>query len=172
MKSYDQSRQCNKKQGHHFANKGPHSQSYGFSSSHVWMWVLNYKESWAPKNWCFQLVALEKTLKSPLDSKEIKPVNPKGNQPWMKFTGRTDAEVQFFGRLMQRADSLEKTLRLGKMEGKRRGWQRMRWLDDITDLMNMNLGNCGRWWGTGKSDMLQFMGSWRVGHYLETELKG
>ena len=75
------------------ANKGPYSQSYGLSSSHVWMWELDHKEGWAPKNWCFWTVVLEKTLESPLDSKEIKPVNPKGNQPWI-FTGRTNAEAE------------------------------------------------------------------------------
>ena len=78
-KSYDQPRQCIQKQKHHFANKGPYSQSYGFSSSHVQMWELDHKEGWALKNWCFWSVVLEKTLESPLDNKEIKPVNPKGN---------------------------------------------------------------------------------------------
>ena len=77
----------------YFANKGPSSQRYGFSSSHVWMWELDQKESWALKNWCFWTVVLEKTLASPLDFKEIKPVHPKGNQPWI-FIGRTDAEAQ------------------------------------------------------------------------------
>ena len=80
-KSYDQPRQHIRKQRCYFANKGPSSQSYGFSSSHVWMWELDYKESWVPKNWCFWTVVLEKTLESPLDCKEIQPVNPKGNQP-------------------------------------------------------------------------------------------
>ena len=79
------------KQRHHLANKGPSSQSYGFSSSHVWMWELDYKESWAPKNWCFWTVVLEKALGSPLDSKEIQPVHPKGNQSWILIS-RTDAE--------------------------------------------------------------------------------
>ena len=92
-KSYDQPRQHIKKQRHYFANKGPSSQSYGFSSSHVWMWELDYKESWAPKNWCFWAVVLEKTLESPLDGKEIKVVDPKGNQSWI-FIGRTDAEAE------------------------------------------------------------------------------
>ena len=77
----------------YFANKGASSQSYGFSSSHVWMWELDYKESWAPKNWCFWTVVLEKTLESPLISKEIQPVHPKGNQSWI-FIGRTDAEAE------------------------------------------------------------------------------
>ena len=92
-KSYDQPRQHIKKQRHCFANKGPSSQSYGFSSSHVWMWELDYKESWALKSWCFWTVMLEKTLKGPLDCKEIKPINPKGNQSWM-LIGRTDAEAE------------------------------------------------------------------------------
>ena len=82
-KSYDQSRQHIKKQRHYFANKGPYSQGYGFSSSHVWMWELDYKESWALKNWCFWSVVLEKTLENPLDCKEIQPVHPKGNQSWI-----------------------------------------------------------------------------------------
>ena len=125
----------------YFANKSPSSQSYGFSSSHVWMWELDYKESWALKNWCFRTVVLEKTLESPLDCKEIKPVNPKENQSWI-FIGRTDAkdETAYFGHLMGRTDSLEKTLMLGKIEGRRRkGHQRTRWLDGITNSMDMSL---------------------------------
>ena len=92
-KSYDQPRQHIEKQRHYFANKGPYSQSYGFSSSHVWMCELDYKEIWAPKNWCFWTVVLEKTLESPLDSKEIQTVHPKGYQSWI-FIGRTDAEAK------------------------------------------------------------------------------
>ena len=92
-KSYDQSRLHIQKQRHYFANKGPFCQSYCFSSSHVCMWELDYKESWVLNNWCFWTVVLEKTLESPLDYKEIKPVNPKGNQPWI-FIGRTDAEAE------------------------------------------------------------------------------
>ena len=92
-KSYDQPRQHIKKQRHYLANKGPSSQSYGFSSSHVWMWELDYKESWPLKNRCFWTVVLEKTLESPLDCKEIQPVHPKGNQSWI-FIGRTDAEAE------------------------------------------------------------------------------
>ena len=91
-KSYDQPRQHIKKQRHYFANKGPSSQSYDFSSSHVWTWKLHHKEGWEPKNWCFWIVVLEKTLESPLDCKEMKAVNPKRNQPWI-FIGRTDAEA-------------------------------------------------------------------------------
>ena len=105
-KSYDKPRQHIKKQRHHLGDKGLYSQSYCFSSSHVWMWELGHKEGWVPKNWCFWIVVLEKTLESPLDSKEIKPVNPKGNQPWI-FTARTDAEVEAptHGHLIQRANS-------------------------------------------------------------------
>ena len=91
-KSYDQPRKRIQKQRHYFADKGPSSQGYGFSSSHVWMWELNHKESWVPKNLCFRTVVLEKTLESPLGSK-IKPVSSKGNQPWI-FIGRTDAEAE------------------------------------------------------------------------------
>ena len=112
--SYVRPRQCFKKQRHYFADKGPHSQSYGFSSSHIWMWELDHKENWAPKNWCFCTVVLEKTLKSPLDCKEIKPVNPKGNQSWLSLEGfMLKLKLQYFGHLMCRADSLEKTLMLG-----------------------------------------------------------
>ena len=82
-----------KKQSHYFANKGPSSQGYGFSSSHVWMWELDYKESWVLKNWCFWIVVLEKTVESPLDCKEIQWVNPKGNQSWI-FIGRSNTEAE------------------------------------------------------------------------------
>ena len=81
------------KQRHYFANKGPSSQIYDFSSSHVWMWELDYKESWALKNWCFWTVVLEKTLESPLDCKEIQPVHSEGDQSW-EFIGRTDADAE------------------------------------------------------------------------------
>ena len=90
--SYDQPREYIRKQRHYFANSLP-SQGYGFSSGHVWMWELDCEESWAPKNWCFWSVVLEKTLESPLDGKEIQPVHPKGDQSWM-FIGRTDAEAE------------------------------------------------------------------------------
>ena len=150
-KSYDQPRQHIKKQRHYFANKGLSSKSNGISSSHVWMWELDYKESWAPKNWCFWTVVLKKTLESPLDCKEIQPVHPKGDQSWV-FIGRTDVEcslegvmlklkLQYFGHQMRRADSLEKTLMLGKIEGRRRrGQQRMRLLNGITNSVDMILG--------------------------------
>ena len=92
-KRYDQPRQHMKTQRYYFANKDPFSKSYGFSSSHVWTWELDHKEGWAPKNWCFWTVVLEKTLESSLDCKEIKPVNTKGNQPWM-LIGRTNAAAE------------------------------------------------------------------------------
>ena len=91
--SYDQPRQLIKKQRHYFVNKGPSSQGYGFSSSHVWMWELDYKQSWVLKNWCFWTVVLEKTLESPLDCKEMQPVHAKGDQSWV-FIGRPDVEVE------------------------------------------------------------------------------
>ena len=138
---YDPPREHIKKQRHYLANKGPSSQSYGFSSSHVWMWELDYKERWALKNWCFWTVVLEKTLESPLDCKEIQPVHSKRDQSWM-FIGGTDveAETPTLGHLIWRTDLFEKTLMLGKIEGgERRGRQRMRWLDGITDSMGMSL---------------------------------
>ena len=91
-KAYGKPRQHIKKQRHHFVNKGLYGQIYGFSSSHGWMWELDRKNGWPSKNWCFQIVVLEKTLESPLDFREIKPVNPKENQPWI-FSGRTGAEI-------------------------------------------------------------------------------
>ena len=105
------------------------------------MWELDYKESWAQKNWCFWTVVLEKTPESPLGCKEIKPVNSIGNQPWHSLEGlMLKLKLQYFGHLMQRANSLEKNLMLGKIEGKRRrGRQRMRWLDGITDSIDMSL---------------------------------
>ena len=140
-KSYGKPRQHIKKQRHYFANKGLYSQSCGFSSSHVWMWELDYEERWVLKNRCFQIVVLEKTLESPLDYKKIQPVHPKGNKSWI-FIGRTilKLKLQSFGHLMWRTDSLEKTLILGNIEGRRRrGRQKMRWLDGITDSMDMSL---------------------------------
>ena len=117
------------------------TQSCGFSSSHVWIWELDYKESWAPKNCCFWTVVLEKTLESPLGCREIQPVHPKGNQSWI-FIGRTDAEAEapILWPPNMKNWLLEKTLMLGKIEGRRkRGRQRMKWLDDITDSMDMSL---------------------------------
>ena len=135
------------------------------------MGELDYKESWPLKKWCFWTVVLEKTLESPLDSKEIKPVNSKGNQPWIYSLEGLMLKLQNFGHLMQRADSLEKTLMLEKIEGRRRrGRQRMRWLDGITNSMDMGWANSGRRRRIGKPDVLQSMGSQRVGHDWATEL--
>ena len=148
-KSCDPPRQYIKKQRHYFANKGPSSERYDFFSSHVWMWELDSKESWAWKNWCFWTVVLGKTFESPLDCKEILPVHLKGNQSWVEYSLEglmLKLKLQYFGHLMWRTDSLEKTLILGKMEGsRRRGQQRMRWLDGIRlmvpliDSMDMSL---------------------------------
>ena len=140
-KSYYQPRQHIKKQRRYFADKGLSSQSYGFSSSYVWMWELDHKESWAPKNWCLWTMVLEKTLESPLDCKEIRPVNPKRNQSEYSLEGlMLKLKLQYFGHLLRRTDSLEKTLMLGRIEGRRRrGWQRMRWLGGIIDSMDMSL---------------------------------
>ena len=127
-KSNDKPRQCIKKQRHYFADKGPYSQSYGFSSSPVWIWELDNKNCWVLMNWCLWPVVLEKTLESLLDSNEIKACNPKINQHLI-FNGRTDAEAEtpILGHMMWRTDSFEKTLILGNIEGRRRrGWQRIR----------------------------------------------
>ena len=155
--SYDQPRQHIKKQRHYFVNKSQSSQGYGVSSTHVWMWELDYKESWALKNWCFWTVLLEKILESPLDCKEIQPVHPKGNQSWI-FIGRTDVEAETA--ILWPPDwknwLIWKDLILGKIEGRRRReQQRMKWLEGITDLTDMSLSKfwelvmerkwC-RWW--------------------------
>ena len=155
-----------------FADEGPYSQSYEFSSSHVWMWELDHKESWALKNWYFWTVVLEKTLESPLVCKEIKPINPEGNKSWI-FIGRTDAEAEtpHFSHLMWRTDSLEKTLMLGKIESRRRrGWQRMRcWMVSPT-RWTWVWARPGSWWWTAKPGVLQSMGLQRVGQNWATEL--
>ena len=139
-KSYDQPRQHIKKQRYYFANKGPSSQGYGFSSSHVWMWELYHKKSWAPKNQCFWTVLL-KTLESPLHCKEIQSVHSKRDQSWV-FIGKTDVEAET--PILWPPDAknwhIVKDPVAGKVEGRRRRrQQRMRWLDGITNLMDMNL---------------------------------
>ena len=140
--SCDKPRQHIKKQRHHFANKGPSSQSNGCSSSRICMWELEHKRGWMLKNWCFQTMVLEKTLESPLDSKETKPLSHEGNQPWIySLKGlMLKLKLQYFGHLIRKVDSPEKTLMLGKIGGRRRsGQQRMRWLDGVTDSMDMSL---------------------------------
>ena len=169
-KSYDQPRQHIQKQRYYFANKGPSNQSFlGFSSNRVWIWELDYKESWGLKNWCFWTVVLEKTLENPLDCKEVQPVILKGIGPeYLLEEVMLNLKLQYFGHLMCRTDSLEKTLMLGKIEcERRRGWQRMRWLDGITDSMDMSLNKlmelgslaCCSPWGHKKSDMIERL-SW------------
>ena len=130
-----------KSRRHYFADKGPSSQSYGFSSSHVGMWELDHKEGWALKNRCFWTVVLEKTLGSPSDNKDsnqsiLKEINPEYSLEGLMLK----LKFQLFGHLMWRTDSLENIPMLGKTEGRRRkGRQRMKWLDSITNSMNMNL---------------------------------
>ena len=136
------------------------------------MLELDCEESWAQKNWCIWTVVLEKTLESPLDCKEIQPVHPKGISPGCSLEGlMLKLKFQYFGHLMQRTDSCEKTLKLGMIEDRRRrGRQRMRWLDGITDSMDMICMNSGSWWWSGRPGVLQVMGSQRIGHNWATEL--
>ena len=147
--SYDQPRQHIEKQGHYFANKGPSSQSYDFSSSDVCMWELDYKESWVLKNWWFWTVVLKKTLESPLDSKEIQPVHPKGDQSWI-FTGRNDVEAETH---LKRPWCWE---RLKAGEGDDRGWDG--WMASPTQW-TWAWVDSGSWWWTGRPGVLQSMGS-------------
>ena len=172
-KNYDQPRQHIKKQTHYFANKGPSSQSYGFSSGHLYIWELDYEESWVPKNWCFSTVVLKKTLECPLDFKEIKPANPIGNQTWI-FIRRNDAEVEapiFWppdvkSRLIGKKPLCWERLRArGKRDN--RGWDG--WMASLTRWTWVWV-NSGSWWWTGRPEVLWFMGSQRVGHDSVTEL--
>ena len=169
-KSYDQPRQHIKKQRHYFANKGSSSQSYGFSSSHVWMWELDYKESWAPKNWCFWSVMLETTLECPLDSKEIKPVNPKENQSWI-FIGRTDAEAE--ATILWPLDAKNWLFWKAPFPDTGKDWRQEGgddrgldgWMTSPTWWIWVWTGS-GSWWWTGKSGMLQSTGLQRAGQDL------
>ena len=140
--SYDQPRQHIKKQRHYFANKGPSSQGYGFSSGHVWIWELDYEESWAPKYWCFWTMVLEKILETLETARRSNQSILKEISPGCSLEGlMLKLKLQYFGHLMQRVDSLEKTLMLVGIGGRRRrGQQRMRWFGGITDSMDMGLG--------------------------------
>ena len=139
-KNYNKPWQHIKKQRHHFADKGLYIQRYGFSSSHVWMWVLDHTEGWAPKN-CFQTVVLERFFRVPWTARRsnqsiLNEINPEYSLAGLMMK----LKLQYFGHRMQRADSLEKILILGKIEGRRRSrQQRMRWLYSIPDSMAMNL---------------------------------
>ena len=155
------------------ANKGPSSQSYGFSRSHVWMWELNYKESRALKIWCFWTVVLEETLESLLDCKEIQPVQPKGNQSWI-FTGRTDADAEAPNTLVTWYEELTHLKTLWCWErlkagrgGDNRGWDS--WMASPTQWTWVWV-NSGSWWWTRRPGVLQSMGSQRVRHNWVTEL--
>ena len=148
-------------------------EGYGFSSGHVWMWKLDYKESWVPKNWCFWTVVLEKTLESPLDCKEIQLVHPKGDQSWV-FIGRTDAEAEtpIFWPPHTKSWLIWKDPDAGKDWGQEekeddRGWDS--WMASPTQWTWVWVDS-GSWWWAGRPGMLQFMGSQRVGHNWATEL--
>ena len=124
----------------YFANKDPSSQGYGFSCGHVWMWELDCEESWALKDWCFWTVVLEKTLEVPTTTRRSNQSILNKTSPECSLEGlMLKLKLQYFGYLMKKADSFEKTLRLGKIEGRSRGWQMMRWLDGITDSMDTSL---------------------------------
>ena len=133
-------------------------------------WKLDYKESWTLKNWCFWTVVFEKTLENPArrsNQSILKEISPEYSLEGLMLK----LKLKYFGHLIWRADSSEKTLMLGKVEGgRRRGWQRMRWLDSITDLMDLSWVNSGSWWWTGRPGVLRFMGLQRIGHDWVTEL--
>ena len=159
-----------KKQRHYFADKYLSSQSYGFSSGHVRVWELDYKESWALKNWCFWTVVLEKTLESPLDCKEIQPVHPEGDQSWV-FIGRTDAEAgtpNSLGTWCEELIHWERPWCWARLkaggEGDDRGWNGWMASPSQWRWVCVNSGSC--WW-TGKPGVLQSMGSQRVRHWTE-----
>ena len=162
------------KSRHYFANKGSSSQSYDFSRSHVWMWEVDYKEGWVPKNWCFWTVVLEKTLERPLDCKEIQPVHSKGDQSWV-FIGRTDAKAETPILWPPHA----KNWLLGKDRDTERDWRQEEkgMTEDETvgwhhQLYGHESASSRSWWWTGKPGVLQSTGLQRVGHEWVTELNG
>ena len=157
---YENSRQCIKQQRYCFANKGLYTESYGFSSNHVWMWELDYKEGWSLKNWCFWTMVLEKTLERPLGYTEITSVKPKGKQPEYSLEGlKLKLKGQYFGHLLRRTDSLEKSLMLGKIESRRiREQQRMRWCMASLTQWTWVWASSRRRWRTGKPGVLQSIG--------------
>ena len=164
MESYDQPRQHIEEQRHYFVNKGPSSQGYCFSSGHVWMWDLDYKENWAPKNWWLWTVVLEKTLESPLDCKDIQPVHHKGDQSWV-FIGRTDVEAET--PILRPLDVKGWLIWKNPGEGDDRGWNG--WMASLTQRTWVWVDSRS-WWWTGRPGMLRFMGSQRVRHDWATEL--
>ena len=172
-KSYDQPRKHIKKQRHYFVNKGPSSQSYGFSSSHVWMWELDYKESWVPKLDAFELWCWRRFLGVPWTARRSNQSILKEISPEYSLEGlMLKLKFQYFGHLLQRTDSLEKTLMLGMIkaggEGDDRGWDG--WMASPTPWTWVWVSS-GSWWWTGRPAVLQSMGSQRVGHDWATELK-
>ena len=153
-------------------DKGPSSQGYSFSSGHVWMWELDYKESWPPKNWCFWTVVFEKTFESPLDCKEIQPVHPKGDQSWV-FIGRTDVEAET--PILCPPDAKSWLIWKDSDAGKDWRWEEKGmtewdgWMASPTQWTWVWV-NPRNWWWTGRPDVLQPMGSQRIRQDWVTEL--
>ena len=174
MKSYDKPRQHIKKQRHYLANKGPSSQSFGFSSSHLWMWELDYEESWAPKNCCFWIVVLEKTRESPLDCKEIQLIHPQGNisvlnihwKDWCWSWNSNTLAIWLEELTHLKRPWCRERLKAGE-EGADRGWNG--WMASPTQWTGVWV-NSGSWCWTGRPGVLQSLGLQRVRHDWATEL--